>query len=320
MTAEIRLDGDATFTLTADTGDLEWQARRLVASIRREVPDATIVTFIPESSAPLMDELAFFESETTVVLGDLPMSEYPISAFLQAFVEGTRRSTTEFVVALDTDTIVLDELVLPNVDADLWVRPAEVGAQYWGSPRANRDWETLYTHFGVPRPTEREHVETVIDRRTINPYWNSGVVITRDHSLATEWLDVTRELATASSLPIADDEFFLDQIALAIVSRTRDIHQFDVRLNYPLGGMATVPDDVRILHYGNTRNLGRVYNPVVRRKLRRLDALPPMTPADFVRSGLDLLSFNSGRLLSYDRKQTVRRIARCVLPRSIRNP
>lgn len=313
---------DVAFATTADTGELARQARTLITSLRRVYPNAPVIVFVPTASASDLDTetRAVLEREATLVTGELPLPEYPISAFLRAFVEMTTRIETEYLVALDTDTVIFDRLSVPaHATADVWVRPAEVGAQYWCSEAARGDWERLYNHFDVPSPSVCEFVTTSIDNRRVPPYWNSGVVVSRDPSLAREWLAITRELALNDDLPVDGDEFFLDQLALAIATRKRDVCQFDLRMNYPLGGLLRVPSDVQILHYGETRNLGRVLNPRIREKLRTLGALPPATPAALLQSGLEVASFHSGRLLSYEQKSAARQLVRGVFPTAVRN-
>lgn len=313
-------EGSVTFAITVDSGELERQGKLLVNSIRRTYPEAHIVGFIPEDSAPDVTEESseYFEAETTLVTGEIPIPEYPISALLKAFVEAEKRSDNQFLIAMDTDTVVVNRLQIPNDSGtDLYLRPAEVGAQYWCSAASKSDWKQLYDHFGLTEPLPDEYRLASVDKRPIPPYWNSGVVVTTDHSLPAEWLEITKELLYNTDLPVSSDEFFIDQISLALASRTRSVTDLTETQNYPLGGRIRCPQDVEIIHYGDTRNLSRILEPSIRTQLTELGAPMSAPPSALIRSCLDVASTQSGRVLSFDQKQTLRRLAYRILPRRI---
>ena len=318
MAARTPLTDDVTFAITADTGELEVQSAALVRSLEDAVPNAEIVVFIPAASIDEMsdDTLALFRNAGTIVTGEIPIPEYPISALVQAFVEAERASSTEHLVALDTDTLVLNTPTRPN-GGDVWLRPADVGAQYWGSAAAREDWTTLCNHFDVPAFDQAETLQASVDGRSIPPYWNSGVVITTDRTLPERWLEYTKTLFHADDLPVDGDEFFLDQLSLALAVRENDVRQLSEQQNYPLGGRLHVPSSVEVLHYGNRRNLARVLTPTVRSAIAQYGALPSVSAAETTRSVLDYLSSQSGRVLSYEQKEVVRQAVLRVLPESV---
>lgn len=301
------LGADTTFALTADSGELAWQAERLVRSLARNCPEANIVVFVPEAAIERLrrDVLELFESNATVVTGTIPLPEYPISAMVQAFVEAERKSETEYLVAVDTDTLVLNPPRISG-DAEVWARPADVGVQYWTTEEATSEWRQLCAAFGLPFPSKDEWLTSTVDRIPIPPYYNSGVVVTTDRTLPERWLTLTEELVRREDVPVSPTEFFTDQISLALALRTRRTETLSSRANYPLGGRINVPPDVEIIHYGDRRNLARVLSPKLRRELRSIDALPTPTPAGVFRSLLDVSSTQSGKVLSHGQKQRLR--------------
>lgn len=303
------LNDDVTYITTADTGILEWQARRLAESIATYAPESELVIFVPESSLPKLSPKTreVFEHHSTVLTGEIPIPEYPISALLQAYVKGAHVAETEYIAALDTDTLVLEPIRLTS-GGEVWLRPADVGVQYWTSDRSVGQWKRLYREFNLTAPSRKEWLVSTVDRNPIPPYWNSGVVVTTDRTLPERWLDITRELYERDDLPVDGSEFFLDQISLALAVRQNDVGQLSEVANFPLGGRVRTPADVQVLHYGNSRNLARVLSPSVRRKLRELDALSTVTPSELGRSVLDVMSTQSGRLLEYEQKEHVRNI------------
>lgn len=314
----IELNENATFAITADSGELERQAVLLVRSIERHAPDANVVVFVPRASRGEVsdDALDTYRSAGSVVWGEIPISEYPISALLGAFIAAEERSETEYLVAMDTDTLLLDRLRVREA-GDVWLRPVDVGAQYWGSQDSMRDWKQLYERFGLPLPDRGEYVTAAIDGRTVPPYWNSGVTITTDRSLPERWLRYTKEMYYDDELPVSRDEFFIDQLSLSVATARNEVQELDERANYPLGGRLTVPSDVSVIHYGDRRNLARVFSQPVRRELRDSGAIPDITSWDVLRTLLDVCSTKSGRVLDYEQKNRLRGLVSAVLPQSV---
>lgn len=300
--------GDETvFATTADTGRLEWQVKRLIRSLSKYVPESEVVVFVPTSSFGDLsqDTIQLLGRTTTVVTGEIPIQKYPISALIQAFVKAEEVSNAKRIVALDTDTVFTNRMQIPE-GGDTWLRSADVGAQYWTTDSAWKDWEQLYEKFDLSLPETNDRLIASVDNKNIPPYWNSGVVATTDLSLPTRWLDITRKIHRDDSLPVGSSEFFLDQISLALAVRSNDVRELPVEANFPLGGSVWIPSEVQVIHYGDERNLSRIICPELRRKLRELDALPPLTPSSLWTSLLDIASTQSGKVLSYEQKERIK--------------
>jgi len=277
-----------------------------------------IVVFIPECSRGSLSKSSLnqFRSAAKVVWGEIPIPEYPISALLAAFVAAEQATETEYVVALDTDTILLDSISVQG-DYDVWVRPVDVGAQYWGSQDAIYDWQTLYEYFGLTMPSQDEYIVASVDRRKIPPYWNSGVVVTTDRSLPQRWLEYTEAMYDNDVLPVSRGEFFLDQLSLALVTRQNRVCKLDEVANYPLGGRLRLPPDVSLVHYGDRRNLSRVFSQPARDQLDAIGAIPDFSIDSTIRSFLDLASTKSGHVFNYKRKKQLRTFLEKRLPKQI---
>jgi hypothetical protein len=313
MTRVLDESADVAFAITADSGELAIQANLLVESIRKQYPTAPILVFIPESSVSDLDEdvLEWFQSTGSVVTGAIPIPEYPISALIQAFVEVEQQYETEYIVALDTDTLLLDHLHLPD-GGDTWLRPADVGAQYWTSEKSRGDWQTLYQYFNYPTPDPFYQFIASVDRQPIPPYWNSGVVITTDRTLPGRWLDFTETIFHDETLPVSTDEFFIDQISLALSVRKNDVQLLSERENFPLGGRLVIPP-VAVMHYGNRQNLVRIFQPRSRMKLHQLGAIPDIVLSDICYSFLVVASTKAGMFLSHSQKEFVRGVFERIL-------
>ena len=308
MTDAYVTPSDIGFAITADSGELATQADILVRSLREQYPAAPVLTFIPEASITDIDAeiRTRLEQSTSVVTEEIPIPEYPISALVYAFVEAARRFSSAYLVALDTDTIVLDRLRVSS-DGDVWLRPADVGAQRWTSRQSREEWATLYWRFNLSTPTPFFQQTASVDRQPIPPYWNSGVVVTTDMTLPKRWLEYTNTLFREDEMPVSQMEFFLDQISLAVAVSENQVQPLSERENFPLGGRLQVPTDAAVIHYGDRRNLARVVNPAIRERLQQLEALPTASGRDYLYSLLVVASTKSGCILPFRWKQRIRR-------------
>lgn len=308
-------DVDIGFAITADSGELQTQAELLIQSIREIYTEAPVLIFIPKPSVYEISDgtLDNFESVATVVTGEFPIPEYPISALIRAFVEFEKRFDSEYLVAVDTDTLVLDHLQVVE-GHDVWLRPADVGAQYWASEDAWEDWHELYHRFSRSVPKPFKQLTASVDRQLIPPYWNSGVVVTTDRTLPKRWLDYTCTMFEDDDLPVSTDEFFIDQISLALTVHENSVGELTERENFPLGGRLLVPDDVAVIHYGDRRNLARIVNPRTRKRLHRINALPEVEITELIYSLLVVASTKSGRILSHRQKNAIRGMIGRLIP------
>lgn len=296
---------EATFATTTDSGSLEKQSVLLCESLRRYYPDSRIVNFVPDSAIQDISEEArqFFETNTTVVTGEMPIPSYEPSAKLAAFSHAASVADDGYLVLLDSDVVLLSTITLPDDDAALYVKPVDKGVQYWGSSESLSDWRKLYDYFGVPFPTRR--VRSTIDRRVILPYWNAGVVITDDRSIPDRLLEMTERIVTED---ITDwtETIFSDQLALAVLSETTTVSRMWELQNYPMNDRLTCPRDVQVLHYREFQHLRRVLQPGIRRELRSLGFAPDRN--DRINVGELLLGYlfaHSGKYLSYSQKRTM---------------
>lgn len=305
---------DATYALTADAGQLATQARLLTASLHQTCPNANVLTFVPEDSIDTIADsiLQELRAYSTVVSGEIPLPEYPISAKQQALRKAVRQFDTDYYVGLDTDTVVLTPPVLEAPSAELYASPVFVGTQYWASEQSEADWRRLYDAYDLSPPSTT--VQTSCDNRMIRPYYNAGVIVTTDETFPDEWLTLTRDILDAEFLK-HDETFFNDQIALTLAARDRRTELLSDRQNFPLLGRIHCPDDVQIIHYGKWKNLSRIWNPAVTETLRQYGwDSQPLSVTDWSSMTLDLLSAQSGRVVSYPIRSRLRQAARAVVP------
>lgn len=293
---------DIAFAITTDTGHIEEQSRLLCRSINKYHPEAEIINFIPDSSVRELSKQSktYFEENSTVITGDIPIPEFKISAKLKSFCKAANISNRDYIIMLDSDTVLLSQLALPDFEADLYIKPVGVGTVYWGGPEAKCDWNKLYDRFDVPFPNKR--VLSTVDEKVMLPYWNSAVVISSDKSVPGELMEMTKILFR-EEFTERDENHFLDQLALAVLSETRDVTQLWELQNYPLYARLTCHPRVQIIHYMTYQNLLRIPNPNIRRKLRSLGVkFSDMSFYKTLNSIKLLIPHRTGMYMSYGQK------------------
>lgn len=289
-------DGSLAVTFAAGQGDIGEQAVTLLRSVRRHLPDAEVYAFVPSDEHDDMSEVVLdaLERDATVLTGSIPIPEYPISTKIGALRAAERETDADYVLLLDTDTVLLDSLDLPlDGEADLFLKPVDVGRQFWGRSRSEEWWRRLYERFDQPFPTRR--VNSTFDDREMLPYWNAGFVLARTGTVGEEWLAVTE--AIHDDIPY---ERHADQVALGIVSERYETRVLDNRYNYPLQLHLWCPSDVRVLHYHDRHELARFLSPAVSRELAVLGL-----EADMDRASVRFLRFIAYAASIWVRRKTL---------------
>lgn len=213
-----------------------------IHSIREYYPDTPIYLYIPESEVQVPDIDA---DGVSAITAPLEIPEYPISSKIQALAVAEAETDERPLWLLDSDTLVRD--LLPDITADVAVKPIDWGGQYWATGDTG-EWSEVYDSLGMPVPSET--VTTSVDGKSVLPYFNAGVVASNLPSLGKEWLDLTRQLYGTIS-----DPRHTDQVALAALISQYDREHLTENDNYPLNLRLRVPSEVRLIHYHESQNL-----------------------------------------------------------------
>ena len=257
---------DLAFVFAAGAGEVGRQSRHLLRSIREYHPEAPAYAFVPEDERDTMDETVLKELRdgAELLVGEIPIPEYPISTKIAATAAAEEATDADYLLMLDTDMVLLDRIdAHERSDADLFLKPVDVGRQFWGRDRSLDWWRRLYDRFDLPFPTRR--VTSTFDRREILPYWNAGFVLARTGTVGREWLEMTA--AIHDEIPY---NRHADQVALGILSTRYETDALDERYNYPLQIHLGCPSDVKVLHYHDRHELAKVRNGTIQRKVRRV--------------------------------------------------
>lgn len=296
-------DEDLAFCLTADTGRYEHLALLLVRSLRDRHPGARILTFIPRSSVDAMTTSVLDElnRETLVETGPMPLPDYPVSAFGAAWRRGAERFDRRYIVALDSDAVLLNPLTIPDVDADIYAAPAHIGARrYWAADAPKDDWIDLFERHELALSDRR--VRGLADRYpTWPPTYNAGVIVATEPEVPAKLLTLTEEILRSDGFSGA--EYYSETIALAALAAdpARSFAPLYRRHNFMMGGYPYVHDEVEVLHYQFRDTFSTLCNARHRDRLASYGVVFRPRPNDYAIRALSLAVFRAGRFTNYER-------------------
>lgn len=257
---------NADIAFATGPGELATQSIFLSRSIRKHLNPSETFVFLAESekdSVPV-SVIKELKSNHTLIKGEIPIPEYPISAKLQALIEAEAQGVSEQTLLLDTDTLVLDNFTLPTTP-DFCAFPTDIATgQFWLSDDANDIWAKLRDHFELPKPEST--VRTYVDDIEIRPYYNAGVVASSSPQFGQQWLQWTRQVHEQ----IPHHHVHADEIALALLSQTKDVEHLTSDFNFPAPYFVWYPSSLNILHYFELPYLTRTLNPRLRHKLTEI--------------------------------------------------
>lgn len=235
------------FVFATGEGKYAEQSVFLARSIARTNPDSEIYIFVPEAESP--DRLSELAEYGTILEGSQRIPDYGISTKIDALAAVEDAADEEYLLLLDTDTLVLSEITVHEQPGDLFLKPVDVGLQYWGRRNQSLDeWTSLAGRLDLPVPEWRYN--STFDRNPIPPYWNAGFVLTVNHRFGAQWLDAVEQI-----YPDLSYEWHADQVTLGLLSQEYETVSLDHRYNYPLHLRLRVPDNIIVLHYHNRPNL-----------------------------------------------------------------
>ncbi|PSQ39138.1 hypothetical protein BRD13_04205 [Halobacteriales archaeon SW_5_70_135] len=296
------MPADLAFVFAAGDGHVGRQSVHLLRSIRRHHPDAPVYAYVPGNERESMDGAVHEELHdgATVLDGEIPVEGYPISTKVGAVAAAEDAADADYLLMVDTDTVLLDAIDVHqdyDREANLYLKPVDVGRQFWGRERSRDRWRALYDRYDVPFPDWR--VESTFDGIEMLPYWNAGLVLESlaDGGIGEEWLRYTRELR--GEIPY---DRHADQVALGLVSAApnRSVGVLDGRYNWPLHLRLSCPPDVRVLHYHKRRELSVVRDETVRTELAAVGL-----DADDHRLSIDHAMFVADRAQRWLRRKTL---------------
>jgi len=238
---------DLAFVFAAGEDKYDEQGLYLARSIARTNPESPLFVYVPDGEHPEHeDELG---EVGTIVRGEPTIPEYGISTKIDALIAAEQTAESDYLLLLDTDTLVLDTITVHRSGSDLYLKPVDVGLQYWGRESESKDtWRELATDANLPVPEWR--LRSTFDSNPIPPYWNAGFVLTANQGFGKRWMQLVQDI-----YPNIPYEWHADQVALGLLSQEYDVEELDNRYNYPLHLRLRLRDDAKVIHYHNFHNL-----------------------------------------------------------------
>lgn len=286
---------DITYAFAIGPGKLSQQGRWLLQSIKANT-DATredIISFLVSSERERIsnETVEYFEQNSTLIEGEMPNPDYPLSAAHAALEQATQKSKYDYTILLDTDTVVLDGITVhQDNDSELFLVPSPISTLYWtNTEQSSDDWSDLYEKYDIEWPEKR--VRSTVHDKEMLPYFDSGVIITKNETdFASRWKNVSKEIH--GELP--EMNYYTDNVSIGLLSNLYDLKVLPESYNYTQKAyICPAPTDTKIIHYNDTTSLYRsLNNPSIKRRLQSTEV------ADYF-DGVPTASFNYLLLASY---------------------
>lgn len=225
------------FVLSADSNICS-KSRLCIRSIRHFHPDIEIYVGNPPD-----DELPqeILENTTEVFDVPIPISDYPISHKVATLATVQEKTDTENYVLLDSDTVLVDEFLLPSFSG-VAACPEPYVANHW-TKRAPEEWKSIAETYGFELPDRR--ITAPMNNREMIPYYNAGVILVNEEDFGKKWLDLTINLYN-DDIP---DKWFSDQVALALLGFENKITSLPMVYNWPCDAHIPWMTNSIIIHY-----------------------------------------------------------------------
>jgi hypothetical protein len=141
------------------------------------------------------DVLEEVDDKATLIQGEMPNEEYPLSAAHGALKMASEVSDKDYLLLLDTDMLVLDDIeVHERIDRELFLTPATVSHKFWNSKeKSNEEFRSLFDKYGYDYP-EDKNLRSNYGREEINPHYNGGFILTKNNDFPERWLNLSKEV------------------------------------------------------------------------------------------------------------------------------
>ena len=255
------------YGVTLGSGELADMALCQLESIHKfaDISEESIIANCPPSEWDRIDEAKREElrSLSTVTLKPLPVEDYPQSAFQATGLACAEKvGSDDWFILLDTDTLVLDDL---ERDFDpkyaLAAKPSDFHYE-----RVGLSENMVRNAFEIANTSFPDYTcLSTVDKKPIPPYWNAGVVFVHDIEIVHWWIDLIKTLADEVS-----EGFFIDQLALSILSDDYNTLALTEKTNFPLSQRLWTPSSTKVIHYHKPVELRWVINPLIYRKIQQV--------------------------------------------------
>ena len=230
----------------------------MLNSIREntEASKEEVFVFIVEEEKEDIDQDVLDEvrSKATLLEGEMPNPDYPLSAAHGALKKASERTEEDYVLLLDTDTIILDDITIhEEEEADLFLTPVPISYKYWNSrEKSNEEFRKLFDEYGFEYPEDID-LKSNYDREKVNPYYNGGFILTKTNGFPERWLNLSKEVF--GNLPRKN--YFSEMIALALLASDYEVEPLGPEYNFFLPFRPYPQEGTKMAHYIELETLYR---------------------------------------------------------------
>lgn len=245
------------YIFTIGPGSLSRQGLYLLKSINRntEAGKEDVFVYIVDGEKDNIEDDIINEvgERATLIEGPMPNKNYPLSAAHGALKKASEVSDHEYLVLLDTDIVVLDDITIHEEnEAELFVAPEVISHQFWASKDKSEDLlRDVFEKYGFDYPDIA--VDSNYDRTEINPYYNSGVIITKNNDFPERYLELSREIH--GNLP--EKNYNSDMISLSLLAQDYDLFELPPQYNFFQAIRPYPQEGTKVVHYVDLRALRR---------------------------------------------------------------
>ena len=258
-----------TFVCCVESGALEEQAVRLVASIRKwggTLAACPILAITPRLGPPLRHETrrVFDEMEVTYIRQHLrkPYNWFKFMAKPRAMSIAEECATTDLIVWLDSDVLVIDEpfkFRLPD-DVDIGACALSRHGGTTGPGDTNEPWWRAMCEAVDLSVDDLPWITTWMDEQRVRLYFNAGIFAYRRSSKFLETFeDCVCRILDARISSQKDGILFVDQAALGLAVVRLGLHyqawpqlyNFNVGHGIEKYYQSDLMREARVLHYHN---------------------------------------------------------------------
>lgn len=246
------------YTFTIGPGDLSKQGLYLLRSIRENTKaskDEVFVFIVKEEKSEIDQEvLDEVQKKATLLEGEMPNPNYPLSAAHGALKNASEETEKEYLLLFDTDTAVLDDITVhEEKDADLFLTPVPTSYKYWNSSeKSNEEFRKLFDEYGFEYPEDID-LKSNYDRGKVNPYYNGGFILTKTNDFPKRWLELSEEVF--GNLPRKN--YFSEMIALALLASDYKVEPLGPEYNFFLPFRPYPQEGTKMVHYLELETLYR---------------------------------------------------------------
>lgn len=218
-----------------------------------------IFVFVADSEIDSVTHLEYFQQRSTLIIGKIPNEAYPLSALHRALEIACNKSISEYVVCLDTDTVVLQDVEIPESGADIMAVSDHDLGSFWSRPESEHNWIQLYERYDI------EFEEPI-------RWFNGGVLVVNTESdFAYKWKVMSEDLWGT----ISREKYFTEMVCLGLLSNEYQFKELNENKNYIQGFHVDPPNkNVEVIHYIHPVTLYRsLMNPDIKQKLAPTDVL-----------------------------------------------